>query len=196
MRNRRWIWWGVVAVLCGLSFLAGGVVAQDAPEGGGMEMPAWMHRTAEHEALARMAGTWEVSMRWWTHPDAEPMTSTGTTVMAPVLGGNFLRQEFTHEWMGMTFHGLGFIGYDTVDREYVSIWMEDAQPVLWVGRGKEKDGVITYEGTHPDPVTGVKQPGIFTFRREGDDKAILEIYGVAGDGSRVKQGEMTYRRTK
>ena len=196
MRN-RWMWC-LVGALCVISVLVGGVVPPDDVGGGGamVEMSACINKPAEHEELAKSVGTWNVAMKWWMAPDAEPMTSNGTTVMSLAMNGHFLKQEFTGDWMGNVFHGLGFIGYDTIDKEFVSIWMEDVHPILWVGRGKQKDGVITYEGTHPNHMTGEQEMGVFTFQHVGPDKMTITMYRLTEDVSREKQGELLYTRKK
>ena len=170
--KHRWLALGALAL--GLAgFVAGQVAAQD-EMGGGMQMPEWTKRTKrtkQHEDLAKMVGTWDVTMKMWMVPDSPPMESTGISTGKALLGGNYVQQDFEGSVMGGPFEGVLMLGYDTVDKEFVSVWMDSFHPVMYVGRGTEKDGLTTYDAEEPDFMTGKKKKTRMTIRLDPNAKA-------------------------
>lgn len=82
-------------------------MADEKTEAGGTDMQEAMevyHKLAtpgpEHALLTRLAGTWDATMKSWMDPAQPPMVSTGSSEQQMVLGGRFLRQEYTGEMMG------------------------------------------------------------------------------------------------
>ncbi len=99
--KHRWIALGALS-LAFAGFVAGQVAAQDEMGGGGgFQMPEWTKRTAQHEELGKLAGTWDVVMKMWTAPDAPPMESIGTSTGKSILGGNYIQQDLKSSVMGM-----------------------------------------------------------------------------------------------
>ena len=192
--RKSWLFVGVVA-LCGVSFLAGQVTAQEAEE---MEMqpPEWMKLTKEHEDFKKSVGDWTATSKHFMGPDAPPMESKGTATARLAFGGRFLEQDYTGEMAGQTFTGKLYVGFDTVDKEFVSIWLSDFSPVPWIGRGTEKDGVTTIFAMEPDWMTGKKIKTKMKLWWEGDDEYRIEMYKLADDGSETRMGETIYKRVK
>ena len=78
-------------------------------------MEAWAKVATpnEHHAhLARMAGTWKVHGKYWMQPGAPPTKSEGKAQNQMIMGGRFLQTEYTGDFMGETFVGMGIDGYD------------------------------------------------------------------------------------
>ncbi len=185
---------GVVSVL-----VLGPVSAQEG-EGGGT--PAWKKLTKEHESFKKGVGDWEYTMKWWMAPGMPPTEGKGTSSAKLLWKGNYLTEdsEGSFNMMGQTinFKGKFFLGFDTVDKEYVAIWLNSGSPVPSITRGTEKDGVIWFEGMEPDHAspTGKKKKTKMALAWDGDDRHTLTFYDVNPDGTDRKAGEIVYTRKK
>jgi hypothetical protein len=148
---KRYLRFGIPALACAAGLFVGVAVAQ---EGGapGMATPAWMAKGKEHESLKKYVGTW----------DAAVNGMPGKATNALVLGDCFLEQKFEMTIPGMgAFEGRMITGYDTIDKEWVAIWIDSSKPIFGISRGTEKDGVITFKTNDPsmtDP-SGKRVPG-------------------------------------
>jgi len=176
-----------------LALLLGAALAGD---DAGMPMPEWMRKTKEHDGLARYAGEWTYTARHFMQPGAPAMETTGTSAGEMVLKGNYLRYEIRGSFGGMDWVGIWHLGFDTVKKEYVGIWMDDHNPVPSMSRGVEKDGVLTLEGEGPDPQTGRLARSRMTLRWTGDDSFLLEGFRLVDKGAPVKNTEIEYRKAK
>ena len=67
-----------------------------------------------HKQLASMAGSWTTQTKSWMDPNKSPTESAGTAGMKVLLDGRFLQQEFTGEYDGTAYSGIGIDGYDNL----------------------------------------------------------------------------------
>jgi len=183
---------GVVPLL-----LLGPVSAQEGEGGKGMGMrPGWTELTKEHADLKKAAGDWTYTMKTWMAPGTPPMESTGTASGKLLWQGNYLELHIEGNMMGQAWKGRLLLGYDTIDKEHVAVWYDSMSPIISISRGKEKDGVITYEGMeacHMNPA-GTKQKSKMTVKWENDDQYTVTFFKVQKDGTDQKTGELIYTR--
>jgi hypothetical protein len=173
---KRLLRFGVPAFLCAASLSVGVALAQE----GGMAMPAWCAKTKEHEALKKYEGNWEFTGM-----------AAGKATGRLILGGNFLEQSVESKMGEMPFEGRLLLGYDTVDKEWIAIWLDSVSPTFSISRGQEKDGVITFktnDPNHMDPA-GKRQEGTMTLKWNGDASYTLAFTAPGG-------GEMQLVYTK
>ncbi len=166
-----------------------------AEEGEKAGPPAWMRRAKEHDMLARFVGNWTFTTRHFAVPGQEPITSSGTSAGALVLNGNYLRFEIRGAVGGAEWVGVWHLGYDTLDKQFVGIWMDDHSPVPSVSRGEEKDGILTLEGDGVDPATGTKRRGRTRLRCDGADRFHLVTEEITAGGASCTLAEIEYRRS-
>lgn len=188
--------WCLAALLGCTCFLVGNVVAQEVggqkPAAGMGAMPEHMKLTAEHENLKKMVGQWDSS---WELMLPKPMKGTGTATTKLILGGRFIRQDYESEMMGQPWQGVLHIGYDTIEKEFVSVWMDSMSPIMAVSRGKRQaDGSLRLIGTEPDYVTGQKKKVAVVTRWLNDNQYTVAFYAVDKDGSETRAGLITYTR--
>lgn len=187
-----------VALLCGAGVFVGNVLAQEeeAPAGGGMGMtPPWMKKTEHHEAFAKQVGEWTGAMTW-TMEGMPPMQGTASVTAKLVFNGNFIQHDVAGGMPGMSFKGRWIMGYDTIDEEFVSIWLEDMSPIPSIGRGSEEDGVIVFYSDGVNPMTGEKVAEKSTLEWKGDDQMVYTFYHVVDDGDDKQFGQIVYTRKK
>ena len=80
--------------------------------------------SAGHARLMPMVGTWKATTTFTMSPGDPPQVHGGTSVHRLVLGGRYLEQIYKGTAMGMPFEGMGFTGYDNVQKKYVGVWMD------------------------------------------------------------------------
>ena len=171
--------------------------AMDAKQKAAME--AWQKASTpgpEHATLAKMAGTWDVTIKSYEGP--EPQVSTGKAVRKMVLGGRFLQEDYNGTYMGQPFDGFGLTGYDNVQKKYSFFWVDSMGTSMMVGDGHmdPKGNVLTSTMTYTDPQTGKRASMKQVMKREGPDTEVFEMFGPGPDGKEKKMLEMTYKRAK
>lgn len=150
---------------------------------------------APHNLLASMAGSWDAKVKSWMEPGKPPMESTGTSEDKMVLGGRFLRQEFTGDMMGTVFTGIGFTGYDNHTGKYESTWMDSmGTAILFFEGTADADGkTITQESRYDDPFKGpMKWRSVTKILDERTH--LFEMYSIDRNGKEEKMMEITYTR--
>jgi hypothetical protein len=187
-----------VLVACGGCFLAGQVFAQDeggnADGGGGFPVPAWAQMGAEQEAFKKSVGTWDVHTKMWMAPGQPPMEGHDKATSTLLFDGRYLETMYEGSMMGQSFTGRLLLGYDRVDKEYVSVWIDSGSTYISVSRGPEKDGVITLAQNDPDWMTGKKKPTEMVLKWTNDNEYVLTFQEKGADGANRTTMEFTYTR--
>jgi hypothetical protein len=181
-----------------------GFAAANAEETGEMpaelaEMMALMAKYAEpsehHQHLRLMEGEWSGTAKIWMGP-GEPMTTTGSQVVEPIMGGHYLMTRFTGNFMGEQFDGIGIDGYDNYAGKHVAIWIDTASTMMMTFAGTCEDGgkVIKMEAKYQDPRIGGENwmRGITTIIDDNHFK--YEGWEPGPDGEPMKTMEILYER--
>ena len=138
---------------------------QERPEGPGL--PADLPGEA-HLFLEQLVGPWEVKVRIQQGPDAEPLTGRGQMSREMMLGGRFLKTTYKGEFMGESFIGYGYDGYDNHKKKYVSVWIDNMSTAMHYSEGEldETGKILTQYGEFVDPESGKvkKAKSVFTIR--------------------------------
>jgi hypothetical protein len=205
MRKILFISFALTLVLGAVAFLAQekGKPGEKAPPPVSAEQKAAMEAMQKaatpgeyHKFLAKMEGTWKAEVKSYEAP-GEPQVSLGTSVNTMVLGGRYLKQEFKSSFMNMPFEGIGFTGYDNVQKRFQATWMDNMSTAMMYGTGAlDASGkVLTSTMTYSDPVTGKEQIARSIGRIVDDKTHVFEMYGPGRDGKEFKMMEITYRKS-
>ncbi len=154
---------------------------------------------ANHAVLKSIEGTWMVTSRMWMKPGDAPQESAGTSMMVWILGGRFLQQQFKSNWMGQSFEGIGYIGYDNVKKAYVSVWMDSMSTGIFQSTGQYDAVTKTLRdaGTFSCPMTGEKErPFRAEWRFVDNDHHIYSMFMKDSAGKEFKSMELHYTRVK
>jgi hypothetical protein len=157
-------------------------------------MPAWTQPTAEHKELAKSVGNWDVKGEF-SMPGQPPQQITGTAKRELILNGMFLKETFHSEFAGMPFEGQLLQGYDTIRKEWVSIWMDSGSPVISVSQGKKEGDALVFFGEDPDFMTGKLKKTKTVVKVPDADHVTVSIYDVL-EGSESLHMQMDYTRKK
>lgn len=192
-----------LAVLVAVAGLGLGwpLVASAQEQGNSADMAAMMEAYekaatpgAEHAALGRMVGEWDIEVRMYMDPSGEPMVSRGTSKTEWIMDGRFVRETVTGDFMGDPFHGMGLTGYNNVTGDYESAWIDDHTTQLYRYRGwKDDEGRMVFVSESEDPVSGEMVKGRTVSEFLSDDEMVTRSYEDRGDGE-VLTMELRYTR--
>lgn len=151
-----------------------------------------------HKYFEYFVGDWEVNVKMWMKPGAEPEVSKGGNTSKMILGGRFLKSYYTGTMMGMPFEGLSITGYDNFKKQYVTMWLDNAGTGIYQTSGTldKASKTRTETGLWDDFMTGGKSKVRWTTKIIDDNKYIFEMYGPDPTGKEYKSGEIIYTRKK
>jgi len=151
-----------------------------------------------HKKLNAMAGTFNADVKMWMQPGAPPSGGTGVAENSWALDGRFLQQNFTGNFMGMPFRGVGYTGYDNIKKKYIGTWMDTMTTSMMISTGTANaDGKsYTFTSSMDDPMTGKASPVKETVTVVDDDHHTLEMWSPGPDGKMFKMMEIAYTRKK
>jgi hypothetical protein len=150
-----------------------------------------------HEKLKPMTGTFQVESTMWMDSSSSPVTGTGISENRWVLGNRFLEQRLTGSFMDMPFEAIGYMGYENIQKKYVSSWMDSMGTGIMPAEGVLKpDNSIEFLAQYPDAISGKMMKFKEILRIHSQDHYSLEMYITGEDGSEFKNMEAHYRRQK
>ena len=151
-----------------------------------------------HKKLAGMAGTWDATVKMYNAPGAPAQVSTGTSENKLVLGGRWVQETFSGNFMGMPFSGIGYTGYDNIKKQYIGTWMDSMSTSLMQSSGTaDASGKnFTFNSTMDDPVTGKSVSTKSTVTVSDENHHSMEMWMPAPDGKMFKMMEINYTRKK
>jgi hypothetical protein len=150
---------------------------------------------AQHAAMAKTEGTYDLKIRSWNKPDAPPMEETGTATRKMLLEGRVLAEDMQSKMMGQPFTGHGMQGYDNVTGKWWSTWNDSMSTGLMVSEGTCDDsGACTFTGSWNDPVTKGKTTARMTTKWTSPNVEVFEMYTPGPDGKEMKMMEITYTK--
>lgn len=176
--------------------------AQQMSEAEAQAMQRWQEYSTPgeaHEVLGKMVGTWDVEVESWMTPDAPVQKSQGKSEVKWILGERFVAQEYRGEMMGQPFEGLGFTGYNNMEQEYTSIWMDNMGTGVMSGTGlyDSETNSIAEKGTHTCPMTQEGQRKHWSITTFVDDNThTYEMFSLdPSSGEKYRNMIITYTRS-
>lgn len=163
-----------------------------------------------HEHLDRLAGDWDLTIRVFPSPDAEPVESAGTAEARWILDRRFLWTIYRAELFGKPFEAWSIEGYDNQAEEYVGTWRDTQGTYTLVYRGKcrrpeplegETDAEPEPEGAYrvmntklTDPVSEEKFDVRTEIRIQEDGGFVMESFIDLSQEESLKNLEIVGRR--
>ncbi len=186
-----------------VAVLASPAAAQDkkkaADEKAAME--AWQKAMTPGDGqkkLEPMVGTFDAKVRTWMDPTKPPDDTAGTSVNTWALGDRYVQVKYEGVFLGETFSGIGYTGYDNVLKKYQSVWMDTASTAIMtsVGTFDASGKVLAMKATTSDPVTGKASTSDQKITITDNDHHTIEMWGKTPDGKAFKMMEIQYTRKK
>lgn len=151
-----------------------------------------------HEHLNLLLGTWEGVYKFRMGADEPFLEMPGTASRKWVLDGHYIREDVTSVSEFGSFQGVGYIGYDNVDGQYVVAWMDNMSTGIMTetSRFDPETKTLTSRGSFRDPLTGK----LIISRGEMDlsdpNRQTFVGYATGPDGKEFKSVEGTFERVK
>jgi hypothetical protein len=150
---------------------------------------------AQHAAMAKMAGTYDLEVTSWDAPGAPPRKSGGTATRSMALDGRVMVESLQSDMNGQPFTGHGMQGYDNVSGRYWGTWNDSMSTGVMVSDGECDDqGACKFTGSWNDPVTKGKVNARMTTRWTDANTEVFEMFGPGPDGKEFKMMEITYKK--
>jgi len=150
-----------------------------------------------HKKLEAFVGVWDAESKMLM--GEEPQVSRGSAEYSWVMGGRYLRQDYSGEMMGTPFKGMSLTGYDNFAKKYVGIWIDDMSTTIATMDGHmNQDGtVLTMFGKMDEWATGeIGKTVKYVFRILDKDHHLFEIHDMAIGEPNTKVMEIRYTRRK
>jgi len=160
-------------------------------------MEAWQRLATPgepHKLLAGRIGSWKAKSKHWMELDKPPMEFEGSCERKMILDGRFLQEDFSGEMMGIPFKGIGVIGYDNQNNNYVAVWMDSMSTGIYLfeGTAGEDGKTISLESCFNDPVKG---PGTWRIvTRIVDENTEVAEMRMKFESGKEEKCETTYTR--
>ncbi|HHN78396.1 MAG TPA: DUF1579 domain-containing protein [Phycisphaerales bacterium] len=199
----------ITIVAASAALLAGGWMSAGEPgQPGEMGMPdmsamiEMMKKAAEpgdmHAMLAKMAGDWKITSKFWMQPGGDPEVSRGVCRNKMVLGGRQLLTEvdIDMKFMGqqMEFSGLGMLGYDKFSKKFQSVWCDTMGTAQMIQTGTlNEDGNIEIKGTSKNMMGEMTVRNVYKFVDGGFDLEFWESGPMTG-GQEFQTGVIEFRK--
>jgi Protein of unknown function (DUF1579) len=194
-----------VVVLC--AFVAGVIADDKKPAAAAKpptqeEMMAAMAKLAalneNHKKLEQFVGEWKCDVKCWMAPGAEPEKTAGSAKNEMIMGGRYLKCEFSGNMMGQPFTGGNLLGYDNAKGKFFSLWIDSMSTGYMASEGTcDASGkVFTYISEFDCPIRKqhIKMRIVNTVIDNDSSKA--EMYDTTPDGQETKSMEILYTRVK
>ncbi len=187
----------LILLILGVSMLA---YAQDKKEMT-PEEKAWMEYMtpgAMHEHMAKMTGEWKTHSTFWNYPGAEAQSAEGKLVNEMILGGRYLKGNYSGDMMGMPFEGISFEAYDNAAKKFFNVWIDNFGTGIMTGVGEmnKETNELHYELTFTNMMDGTPAKAREVFKFIDDDHMLMEMYMTTPDGTEWKSMEIKYDRVK
>ena len=147
-----------------------------------------------HAKLMKLAGEYSVTMKFFSDPRAEPIESSGTATLKPILGGRFLEEENSGDSFGQPYSGERIYGYNKGSKQYEAIWIYTGSTAFLVLNGTSDDDgkTVRYSGAFLGP-DGKPQELHVTFKQVDSDHFVVRLFG-SGPADSAPVVETTYTR--
>ena len=162
-------------------------------------MQKWMQNgqpSLGHEVLAQFEGEWDVEMKMWMDQSQPPMVSQGSSTFKRILGGRFIEQHYSSQFMGQNYEGRGMLGYDNNRQMFWHTWIDSMNTGFSSGYGNldESGTLLTVIGEMDEPMSGEVGKAYKSVTDMSDpDEFVFEMFEILY-GEPFKVMEITYSR--
>jgi uncharacterized protein DUF1579 len=150
----------------------------------------------QHERFKKLAGDWNLTVKWTWDPSQPMQTSNSTATITTLMDGRYYQEQTSGEMMGKPFQGMGLTGYDNVLKRYESVWIDNAGTGIMRSQGMPdaSGNVVNWTGESSDPMTGKMAKYRMVTRFADDNHYTFEMYIKDPAGKEYKTMEIAYER--
>jgi len=149
-----------------------------------------------HAKLKPLVGEFSYVAKMWMEPGADAVITNGKSTNTWVLNKRFVMQQVTGDWSGQPFEGVGYIGYDNVKEEVVSMWIDSMSTGMLLGSGKmDSAGNFDIAGSYSCPISNGQKPFKAETKITGPNTHTYATYNNGPNGKPYKAMEISYTRS-
>lgn len=145
--------------------------------------------------LAELKGGWTGTNRLWLRPDEPAADSEMHATITPVLGGRFVRLDYTWAADGGPQEGSILFGYEEKQELVTAVWIDTwhmgDKAMSCVG--EQANDRITVRGSYRAP-TGPDWGWWTEIELSGPDAFVLRMFNVTPDGMKMRAAEAALSR--
>lgn len=167
-------------------------------------MQRWMEYMTpgeHHKELSKCVGKWDLEMKYWMDPNADPQVNHAKSEAKLIMGGRYLLEEVE----GMIsmggpamspFEGMSLTGYDNHANEFVTLWIDNFGTGFWMERGGEgpDDSLMMTRGKNYDAMSDQMMHTRTKVSIIDDDTRLIEFYAGPTKEEMFKGMEIRYTR--
>lgn len=164
----------------------------------GPDLTPYVEQGPEHRALDFLVGCWRIRGTLSSAPGEEPRSISGRMETRWIHGGRWLESRAQFDLGGTPARIFRILGYDSVERSYFFLDLDNWRTFPSVGTGRMDDGgatlTITYLSRSP---FGPSRPIVVTLKRnEEGDGYRTTTSEVLPDGSLDLRSRAVYERVE
>jgi hypothetical protein len=147
------------------------------------------------EALLGLEGDWRGNNRLYYPPDSPPTDTESTARVTPVLGGRFLRVDYTWSYEGQPQEGSLLIGFQPKEGKATVHWIDTwhVGRTVQVNEGTLIEGTLDVMGYYPAP-EGPPWGWRTILKPEGADRFSFRMWNVPPGSEELIAVEAEFRR--
>lgn len=149
----------------------------------------------EHKELAKLAGTFDAKVKMMDPKGGDSIESKGTMKRAMILGGRYLKEDFTGEAFGKKFQGMALIAFDTNKKKFVTNWIDSMSTGFMSAEGTWDEASKTLTCHGEGDVGGMKFKTKDILKVVSPDEQHMEMY-KSFEGKEMKVMEIVFTRAK
>ncbi|HEY3243837.1 MAG TPA: DUF1579 family protein [Phycisphaerae bacterium] len=152
--------------------------------------------TGCHARLKPLIGSWDVTIKLWPEPDAEPTEHKCSCENTWALDRRFLRQEKQGELYDRPYNGICMLGCDNVKNKFTLASFDNQHniPQFYTGDCDSSGKTFTLTGAYDNPLTQRGETARVVLRIVGDNEHVSEMYVRAANGREFMTAQSTYHR--
>lgn len=145
-------------------------------------------------------GTWYYDLKYWAKEGAAPQVSSGTMINEIALGERFLSSKtaliLNIGGQNIPYEAVGFLGYDTAKKAYISVWLDTMRTGVMTGEGQynEEKRTITEKGSFRHPLIEKEQAYRSEVQFIDDNTHKRTIFLIGRSKADFKVIEMEFQR--
>ena len=153
--------------------------------------------TENHALLAQFVGKWTGTATTWQMAGAQPEKSAATSEVTSIMGGRFIVEKFTGTMMNMPFEGMRVVGYDNMQKKFMTFWIDNNSTAFFMFTGTYDAAKKTFTDLSKwaDGMGGMMDVRMVT-RIVSPDEHIEEMYMSIAVAKEYKGMEIDYKRAK
>jgi hypothetical protein len=131
-------------------------------------------------------------------PGSDPVVSSNSATAKMILGERFLKMTFKGTMFGTPFDGLQIVGYDNLQKKFVTFWIDSTSTSFYLLTGTLNDAekVIIDTGEWPDPMAGGTVKVRAVTKLINENEYVYELFMVGSEGGEFKSLENVFLRKK